>query len=161
MNSKAACREKRGQTAHLQSRRRSLQPMSDIHLSGHAESEQRVPASFKRFSPGISAAVTNCSLVCIPVFSDSDTRRLTAALTTAKICTSGLLFKITNQFREGLHWRFNLSSELVLLPVTTRSYMCNLTLRAPRDQSPKIFATSGMFKTWSYKQNIFTIKNKD
>lgn len=137
MNSKAACREKRGQTAHLQSRRRSLQPMSDIHPRGHAGAEQRVPASFKRFSPGISSAVTNCSLVCIPVFSDSDTTRLTAALTTAKSCTSGFTFKITNQFREKLHWRFNLSSELVLLPVTTWSYMSNLTKELPETSPPK------------------------
>lgn len=120
MNSKAACREKRGQTAHLQSRRRSLQPMSDIHLRGHARTGQHVPDSFKRFSPGISSAVTNCSLVCIPVFSDSDTTRLTAALTTAENCTSGFTFKIRNQLDEKLHWRFNLSSELALLPMTTR-----------------------------------------
>lgn len=84
MNSKAACREKRGQTAHLQSRRRSLQPTSDIHLSGQPGTEQCVPASFQRLSPVISSAVTSCSLVCISVFSDSDTTRLTAALSTAK-----------------------------------------------------------------------------
>lgn len=30
-------------------------------------------------------------------------------------------FKITKQYREKLHWRFNLSSELVLLPATAWS----------------------------------------
>lgn len=34
MNSRAACGEKQGgQAAHLQSRSRSLQPMSDVHLT--------------------------------------------------------------------------------------------------------------------------------
>lgn len=84
MNSKATCREKRGETAHLQSRRRSLQPMSDIHLSVPQGVEQRVPASFQCLSPGISSVVTGCSLIWIFVFSDSDTTRLTAALSTAK-----------------------------------------------------------------------------
>lgn len=94
MNSKAACREKRGQAAHLQSRRRSLQPVSDIHLSGQPGTEQRVPASFHLLSPGFSSVVRSCALVCIPVFSDSDTTRLAAALSTAEITLPVVTFKV-------------------------------------------------------------------
>lgn len=68
----------RHRAAHLQSRRRTLRPMSDVHLRGQPGTERRQTASFWRWCPRMGSTVSTCTLV-LDLFSDSDTSRLTAA----------------------------------------------------------------------------------
>lgn len=86
------------ESAHLQSCRRSLalQPVSDIHVGGQGSTERHVAASLRLLSPGFSSVIAGCALVCIPVFSDSDTTRLIAAVCAAKIALPPCPFKINS-----------------------------------------------------------------
>lgn len=75
-----------------------LKSIARLGHASHWAAEQHVPASFHRLFPGFSPAVTESSLVCIPVFSDSDTTRLTAKLSTAKITLPVVTFKVKPSF---------------------------------------------------------------
>lgn len=99
MNSKAVSRcvgGKRGHTAHLQSRRRSLQPTSNVHHRREPGTEQRQPASSQTpfFGDYLSCYERQVCLVSL-CFSDSDTPHVWLLLIRhQKKYTSHLSFKI-------------------------------------------------------------------
>lgn len=139
-------------SSHLQPCRRTLQPMSDVHVSGRPETGRRVPASCRLPSAGFGSVHAGCTLVCIPVFSDSDATRLGAAASSARPTRPVGTFKIMHilyMTTVGVFGRFNLKAKHVLLPV-----IVSLTwLSSPRP-SPPNFAASGISKGLSVTQNV-------